>query len=81
MTGAKTGVYYSNSFKLITRLLSEDRCHRYGQDGADHGEAGHGVLYADLMAEGTVDDKIVAALRSKFDIASRLTGDRLRDWI
>ena len=78
---AKTSVYYSNSFKLRDRLQSEDRNHRYGQDGGAHGERGFGVLYCDVMCAGTVDEKIIQALRLKKDVASLLTGDVLREWI
>ncbi len=78
---AKTTMYYSNSFKWRDRMQSEDRNHRIGQDGADHGEYGFGVLYADIIAHDTVDMKIVENLRGKYDIASRLTGDVLREWI
>lgn len=81
LVGAKTTGIYSNSYKLLQRLQMEDRNHRYGQDGADHGDHGHGVLYADVCAPGTVDDNIIDALREKFDIASQLTGDKLRNWI
>lgn len=73
LTEAKSVIYYSNSFKLIDRLQSEDRAHRIGQTNS--------VLYIDLMAEGTIDEKIVAALRSKFNIAGQITGDRMRDWL
>lgn len=78
---AKTTTYYSNSFKWRDRIQSEDRNHRYGQDGADHGKYGFGVLFADILCPGTVDDGIVDNLRGKFDIASQLTGDKLRTWI
>ncbi len=81
LNGAKTVAFYSNSFKFIHRTQAEDRNHRYGQDGADHGEMGFGVLYVDLCAPGTVDDHITENLRGKFDIAAQLTGDRLRSWI
>ena len=81
LNAAKTTVYYSNSFKLRDRLQSEDRNHRYGQDGTDHGPVGFGVLYVDVLAAGTVDMKIVDNLRGKFDIAAKLTGDVLREWI
>ena len=73
LVGAKHVAYYSNSFRLIDRLQSEDRAHRIGQvDPVD---------YVDFMAEDTVDEKIVAALREGFDIAGRLLGDQLRTWI
>lgn len=78
---AKTTGFYSNSFKLLQRLQAEDRNHRIGQDGADHGEYGYGVLYADFCAVGTVDVDIIKSLRDKFDIAALITGDRLRQWI
>jgi hypothetical protein len=33
------------------------------------------------MAENTIDDKIVVALRKKVDIASQIMGEELKDWI
>jgi hypothetical protein len=81
LNAAKTTTYYSNSFKLLERLQTEDRNHRIGQDGADHGDEGFGVLYADVCCGGTVDDHIVKALRKKFDVAAQLTGDNLREWL
>ncbi len=81
INAAKTTLYYSNSFKWRDRMQSEDRNHRIGQDGADHGDYGFGVLYADVLAHNTVDMHIVKNLRGKYDIASRLTGDVLREWI
>jgi SNF2 family DNA or RNA helicase len=39
------------------------------------------VTYVDLMAEKTVDEKIVKALRKKINIASEVLGEELRDWI
>lgn len=73
LTAAKRVIYYSNSFKLIDRLQSEDRAHRIGQTDE--------VLYLDLVAEGTVDEKIVRSLREKFNVASQITGDRMREWL
>jgi SNF2 family DNA or RNA helicase len=70
---AKTVIYYSNSFKLLDRLQSEDRAHRIGQTDA--------VLYIDLIAPNTIDDKIVQSLRDKFDIANQITGDKLKEWL
>ena len=34
-----------------------------------------------MIAEKTVDEKIVRALRKKIDIASEILGEELRDWI
>lgn len=73
LTAATTVIYYSNSFSLEDRLQSEDRAHRIGQE--------HPVHYIDLVAPGTVDVRIVNALRSKLNLASQVTGDNIREWI
>lgn len=73
LTAARFVDYYSNSFKLIDRLQSEDRAHRIGQTNQ--------VLYTDWMAEGTIDEKLVESFRNKFTIASQITGDRLKEWL
>ncbi len=73
LTAAKTVIYYSNSFRLEDRLQSEDRAHRIGQDLP--------VQYIDIVAPGTVDMKIVGALRDKVSIASAVTGDPFKEWI
>jgi hypothetical protein len=39
------------------------------------------VTYIDLVVPGTVDEKIVKALRSKIDIASEVMGEKLREWL
>jgi SNF2 family DNA or RNA helicase len=70
---AKTEFYYTNSFKLVERLQSEDRAHRIGQDTP--------VNIIDIMAADSVDSHIVGALRRKLDIASQITGDELKQWI
>lgn len=70
---ANTVIYYNNSYKLTDRLQSEDRAHRIGQKKA--------VTYIDIVATGTVDEKITDALRSKLDVASIITGDKLKEWI
>lgn len=70
---AKTVVYYSNDFMLAKRLQSEDRAHRIGQE--------HPVQYIDIVAPGTIDEHIVDALRKKFDVATRITGDKLKEWL
>jgi SNF2 family DNA or RNA helicase len=70
---ARTVIYFNNSFKLTDRLQSEDRAHRIGQKVS--------VTYIDLVAADTVDEGIVEALRNKLDIASSITGDRLKEWI
>lgn len=70
---ANTVVYYSNDFDLENRVQSEDRAHRGGQTKS--------VTYVDLIARGTVDERIVKALRSKMDVAAAVTGDDLKEWL
>lgn len=70
---AENAFYYSNDYHLISRLQSEDRCHRIGTK--------HPVTYVDFVANNTIDDRILKALKSHFDIATKLTGDQLRSWI
>ena len=73
LTAANTVVYYSNGYDLEKRLQSEDRAHRIGQKKS--------VTYVDFIAEKTVDEKIVKALRKKINIASEILGDTLKEWI
>ena len=73
LTAANTVIYYSNGYDLEKRLQSEDRAHRIGQKKS--------VTYIDLMAEKTVDEKIVKSLRKKINIASEIMGEELREWI
>ena len=73
LTEANTVIYYSNGYDLEKRLQSEDRAHRIAQK--------KNVTYIDLIAEDTVDEKIVKSLRKKINIASEVMGEELRDWI
>lgn len=66
-------IYYSNDFDLEKRMQSEDRCHRGGQK--------HSVRYVDLISPGTIDEKIVFALKRKMDLASIVKGDQLKQWL
>jgi SNF2 family DNA or RNA helicase len=73
LTAANTVIYYANDFNLETRIQSEDRCHRIGQKNP--------VTYIDLICEGTVDEKIVQALRDKIDISAKVLGEEAREWL
>lgn len=73
LTEAQTVIYYSNNYDLEVRLQSEDRAHRIGQQKS--------VLYVDLMSPGTVDERIVEALRNKIDIATQVLGEELKTWL
>jgi len=73
LTATNTVIYYSNNYDLEKRLQSEDRAHRIGQE--NH------VTYIDLVARGTVDEKILNALRNKNDLARLITGDQWKEWL
>ena len=73
LTAANTVVYYSNSYDLEKRLQSEDRAHRIGQTGS--------VTYVDLVAEKTIDERIIKSLKDKVNIANEIMGEDIKDWI
>jgi SNF2 family DNA or RNA helicase len=73
LTGASTMIYYSNGYDLEKRQQSEARIDRIGQEKP--------MTYIDIIAEGTVDDKIVQSLRKKVNIATEVMGEKLKDWI
>ena len=66
-------IYYSNNYDLEKRLQSEDRAHRIGQTGS--------VTYIDLVAEKTIDERIIKSLKNKVDIANEIMGEDIKDWI
>ena len=73
LTEASTVVYYTNSFDLEVRIQSEDRAHRIGQK--------NNVTYIDLVTEGTVEEKILKALRNKINIASEVLSEGYKEWL
>ena len=73
LTGASTMIYYSNGYDLEKRQQSEARIDRIGQEKP--------MTYIDIIAEETVDEKIVKALRTKVNIATQIMGEELKDWI
>ena len=73
LTAASTVIYYSNNYDLEKRIQSEDRAHRIGQVNK--------VAYIDLVAKGTVDEKIIQSLKNKVNIAKEINGEELATWI
>jgi SNF2 family DNA or RNA helicase len=73
LTAANTVVYYANDFNLETRIQSEDRCHRIGQNNP--------VTYVDLLAEGTIDERIVKALQGKLDLSAKVLREDRKQWL
>jgi len=73
LTGASTMIYYSNGYDLEKRQQSEARIDRIGQEKP--------MTYIDIIAEETIDEKIVKALRNKVNIATQIMGEELKEWI
>ena len=73
LTAATTVIYFSNAYDLEIRLQSEDRPHRIGQKKP--------VTYIDLVSTGTIDEKVLTALRSKINISSEVLGEKAREWL
>ena len=73
LTGANTMIYYNNGYDLEIRLQSEDRIHRIGQ--------GANCTYIDLITPGSIDEKILQALRDKINIAGQVLGEDVKNWL
>ena len=73
LTEANVMIYYSNGYDLEKRTQSEARINRIGQKRK--------MTYIDIIAEKTVDERIVKALRKKINIASEVMGEELKQWI
>ena len=73
LTAASNMIYYSNGYDLEKRQQSEARIDRIGQKKP--------MTYIDIIAEKTVDEKIVKSLRKKVNIATQVMGEELKDWI
>ena len=72
LTKAQNVIYFANSFDLAIRTQSEDRAHRIGQK--------NNVTYIDFICKGTVDERIVKALKNKMDIATEVMGENVKQW-
>ena len=70
---ADLSVYYSSKNNLDHRSQSEERVRAVGKTRP--------VAYVDLKVPGTVEDKIITALRDKIDLAAVIDGDRWREWV
>ena len=66
-------IYYSNGYDLEKRKQSEARIDRIGQKKP--------MTYIDILAEDTIDEKIVKCLRKKINIATEIMGEELKAWI
>ena len=73
LVNSSISFYYSNTFSLLERLQSEDRQHRLGQHNP--------VTYVDLVADKTVDEKILKSLRENYEMSQKVVGDEFRSWL
>ena len=73
LSAADVVVYYSHGWSLRHRLQSEDRAQSLKRKT--------GVLYLDLIASETVDEKIVDALRNGRRLSDMITGDKPENWL
>ena len=73
LTAASNMIYFSNGYDLEKRKQSEARIDRIGQTKP--------MTYIDILAENTIDERIVKALRKKINIATQIMGEELKDWI
>jgi SNF2 family DNA or RNA helicase len=67
LTAASTMVFYSLDYSMSNFEQTKARIHRVGQK--------NGCTYIYLIAKGTVDSKILTALRNKADLAKMLIDD------
>ena len=73
LTAAGYVIYFSNNYNLEVRLQSEDRAHRIGQK--------KNVVYIDIIAKQTIDEKIVDALNKKLTISGETLGEEIKTWL
>jgi len=73
LTAGSTMIYFSNGYDLEKRQQSEARIDRIGQTEK--------MTYIDIMAQDTIDERIVKALRNKVNIANEIMGEDLDNWI
>jgi SNF2 family DNA or RNA helicase len=70
---ANLNIYYSNTPNLEHRLQSEERPQAKGKTVP--------VAYVDLICRGTIEEKIIKALREKLNLSSIITGDDYKEWL
>lgn len=66
-------VFYSNYFGLLARLQAQDR--------TEDAENGFPTQVVDLVAEGTIDEVIISALREKRSLADVVMRERSGRWL
>ena len=67
LTAAGTMVFYSLDYSMSNFTQAQARIHRIGAQGTCH--------YIYLLAQGTIDEKVMKALQGKVDLAKALIDD------
>jgi len=70
LTSASYCVFMSNSYSYGDRVQCEDRTHRIGQT--------NNVTYIDVLARGTIDERIHKVLKKKESLSAMVTGDLIK---
>ncbi len=73
LTAGSNMIYYSNGYDLEKRQQSEARIDRIGQTRK--------MTYIDIMAQDTIDERIVKAVRKKVNIANAIMKEDYKEWI
>lgn len=71
---AQTVAYFSSTNNLEHRMQSEER-------PLSISNPNRSILYADFRCPGTVETKIIEALRKKLDLATLINGDDYQQWL
>ena len=72
-TGANTHIFFSNDYNAEVRNQAEGRSHRIGQTNK--------VTYIDIVTPGTVDEKIIAALKKKKALSDEITASNWQTYV
>ena len=73
LTAGSNMIYFSNGYDLEKRQQSKARIDRIGQTRK--------MTYIDIMAQDTIDERIVKALRKKVNIANAIMKEDYKEWI
>jgi superfamily II DNA helicase RecQ len=66
--------FFSNSYSMEEREQVEDRIHRDGQKAES-------VLYKDIIARNTIDEKVLSVLKSKRDLLDYMRGKSITEFL
>ena len=66
--------FYSNTYSMEDREQIEDRIHRDGQKSET-------VLYKDIIAKNTIDEKIITILQQKKDLLEYMRDKTLDEFL